>query len=60
MLYYRFNKIIIRFKLREFSRIYVNLIYPRDLNPLDINFITNQVYYHYNQPRNHNTSFNYH
>ena len=48
-LYCRLNEIIARFKLRGSWRIYVDSIYLRDLNSLNINFITNQAYYHHNQ-----------
>ena len=49
MSYYRFNEIITRFEFREPWQIYVDLICPRDLSSLNINFIINQVYYHHNQ-----------
>ena len=40
-LYCYLNEIITRFEFREPWRIYVDLICPRDLNSLNINFIIN-------------------
>ena len=47
--YCRFNEVIAGFELKRSWRIYIDLIYFRDLSFLNINFITNQVYYHHNQ-----------